>query len=108
MQKKLKVILANCDKKDIEHYPMIFGIGNDEEQVSEFVVALCDVYYTFPSFLQAMDGAFKCFIFYSIPFPTQTVRFWSFINAIFYKISVIDLKLTPTLSATIRSLKVAT
>lgn len=107
MEKDLKLNLTNCDKKNIQYHPLIFGIGDikgDTQNISEYVVAISDVYYTFPTFIQAMDGAFKCYIFFKIAFPPQVIRFWSLINAIFYKIQNIDLKLTPTLSSIIRSL----
>lgn len=107
MEKELKVKLADCNKKNIQHHPLIFGIGDDEENILEYVVAISNVYYTFPTFIQAMDGAFKCYIFYKIAFPPQAIRFWALINAIFYKIRNIDLKLTPTLSSILRSLNIA-
>lgn len=106
MENKLKAKLASCDMKAIQHYPMIFGIGDDEDHVLEYKVIIRDVHYTFPTFLQAVDGAFKCFIFYKISFPTQTIRFWSLVNELFYKIRIIELTLTPTLSAMARSLNI--
>lgn len=107
MEKDLKVNLTSCDRKKIQHYPLIFGIGDDGENASEYVVAVSDVYYTFPTFIQAMDGAFKCYIFYNIAFPPQVIRFWALINAIFYKIENVNLKLTATLSSIMRSLNIA-
>lgn len=104
MEKDLKLNLANCDKKYIQHHPLIFGIGDDNTNITEYVVAVSDVFYKFPTFIEAMDAAFKCYIFFKIGFPPQTIRFWALINAIFYKVQNVDLKLTPTLSSIVRSL----
>lgn len=104
METKLKVKLKSCDKKELQHFPIIFGIGDDEENLTEYVVAVSDIFYTFPSFIDAMDAAFKCYIFYNISFPPQVIRFWSLINQIFYKIENSQLKLTCSLSAVLKSL----
>ncbi len=106
MEQELKLNLSDCDKKNIQYYPLIFGIGGDNENITEFVVALSDIRYIFPTFIEALDGAFKCYIFFKIAFPPQTIRFWSLINAIFYKIEKMDLKLTPTISSITRSLDI--
>lgn len=103
MLSMLQVHLRSCDKKKLQRYPIIYGIGEDEENLSEYVVATSDVIYTFSTFLEAMDAAFKCFVFYNITFPPQVIRFWSLINSIFYKIINPQLKLTSSLSAILKS-----
>ncbi len=103
MEELLKKHLRSCDKKEIQYFPLIFGIGDDEKKLSEYVVAIGEVFYTFQSFIEAMDAAFKCFIFYKIPFPPQVLRFWSLMNEIFYKIKIPQLELTSTLSAVLKS-----
>lgn len=103
MLSKLLVHLKSCDLKQVPHFPIIYGIGRDIENLLEFVVAISEIIYTFPTFLEAMDAAFKCFIFYNIPFPPQVVRFWSLINGIFYKNENPQIKLSSSLSSTLKS-----
>lgn len=103
MDKVLKKKLRSCDAKELQYYPIIFGIGDDEQNLTEYVVAIGEIFYSFPSFIEAMDAAFKCFIFYNITFPPQVIRFWSLINEIFFKIKKPELKLTSSLSAVLKS-----
>lgn len=105
MEQLLSKKLRACDKKNLQYFPIIFGIGEDEENLSEYAVAINDIFYSFPTFIEAMDASFKCFTFYNITFPPQVKRFWSLINAIFYKIENSQLKLDPALSAIIKSLE---
>lgn len=103
MKAILKKNLTSCDVKELQHYPIIFGVGDDNRNLHEYVVAIRDVFYTFPNFIEAMDAAFKCFVVYNIPFPPQVVKYWMIINGIFYKIDHVQLKLTPSVSALLKS-----
>ncbi len=107
MEKQLKKFLLSCESKEIPYFPIIFGIGEDERNMSKFVVALHDVYYSFDNFIDAMDAAFKCFVFYRINYPPQVKRFWTLINALFYKIVNDQLQIKSSLASVISSLRTA-
>lgn len=104
MQKELKKKLKSCDSKELEYYPIIFGVGEGERNISTYVVALHDVFYSFETFIEAMDAAFKCYIFYRIKFPPQVVKFWTFINHLFYKINHPQLVVSAPLASITNSL----
>lgn len=103
MRSELRLHLADCDKKKLVRYPIIYGVGPTEIEVSEYVVAVDDALYSFTTILDAMDAAFKCFIIFKIPFPPTVSKFWTLINHLFYKIKYDELELTPCLSALLKS-----
>lgn len=100
--------LAKKDRetKQLDLYPMIFGIGEGYESVSEFILRYNDINYTFYKFVEALDATFKFYIFFKIPFPPEHKRFWALINGIFYKIETPRLEITSAISSHIKSFKI--
>lgn len=102
------VSLAKKDrqKKQLDLYPMIFGIGEDNESVKEFILRYNEICYSFYNFVEALDAAFKFYIFFKIPFPPEHKRLWALINGIFYKIETPLLDLTSAILSCIKSFDV--
>lgn len=87
--------------KEIEPHPIIFGCNFDSRV--EYVVVLGQFRFDFDDFLEAFDAAFKLLYFFNIPFPPESFKFWSIINALFYKLS--DVPVTQRTFSIIKDLK---
>ncbi len=71
--------------KEIKDHPIIYGIGECLEDVELFYVALGGTLFEYDSFIHALDACFKYFKVLKIEFPKESIKFWQFIDATFYK-----------------------
>lgn len=92
--------------KQLNLYPIIFGIGADNASASEFVLKYNDVSYFFGTFLEALDASFKFCIFFKITFSPEHKRFWVLLNGLFYKINMQCLNETPAISSCVKSFQI--
>lgn len=92
-----------CRDKNIEAHPIIFGVNCDSEV--RYVVVLREFRFHFNDFLSALDAAFKIFNFFNIAFPPESLKFWSIINALFYKANN-DVPITGKSYSVVQTLKV--
>lgn len=83
--KAMQVRKAARDKQDIEEHPLIYGIGEYFDEMSEFYVAMGDILYKFNSFIEALDASFKCYKVLKRDYPKDSAKFWNFIDSVFYK-----------------------
>lgn len=88
------------EKQDI--HPIVFALGESHNTVIEFVVSFRGLSYFFDTIIEAIDAAFKCYLFFQIGFPPEHKRFWSVINGLFYNVEC-GLNTTPAISSTIGS-----
>lgn len=56
-------------------FPMIYGVGETNKSVSEFILKYNQLSYYFDTFVEALDGAFKFYIFFKLPFSPEHRRF---------------------------------
>lgn len=90
----------------LNSFPMIYGVGETNKLVSEFTLKFNQLNYTFDSFVEALDGAFKFYIFFKLPFSPEHRRFWALINGLFYKIDTPLLEMTSAISSCLNSFKI--
>lgn len=99
---QLNFAMADRQLKKLNDYPIIFGIGESNRSVSEFVLRLNNISYNFKTIIEALDATFKCYHFFQIQFSPEHKRFWALLNGLFYKIDS-KLDLTPTVVSIINS-----
>lgn len=73
------------DKRNIKDHPIIYAVGEYYDEMTDFYVASGDVLYQFKSFVEALDASFKCFKVFKLDYPKESVKFWKFIDLVFYK-----------------------
>lgn len=83
---EMKKQKAICDMRGIPDHPIVFVLEKSES--NKYFVGLCETVYEIESVIDAVDAAFKFFVMFEIPFPPQAVKFWLFLNQIFYKIDL--------------------
>lgn len=66
------------DKKNIKDHPLIYGVGEYYDDMTDFYVAFGD-------FVEALDASFKCFKVFKLDYPKESTKFWKFIDLVFYK-----------------------
>lgn len=100
--------LAKTDRqiKQLEEYPIIFGIGECNTSVSEFILAFHDIRYKFYTIIEAIDAAFKCYMIFRVNFPPEHKRLWVLLNALFYKVDSDLVVVTPAIASVIGSFKI--
>lgn len=79
--------LRNIERsqRNIKEHPIIYGIGETLDEVNCFFVALANVLFEFDNFIEALDICFKCYKVLKIDFPKESIKFWKFIDAVFYQ-----------------------
>lgn len=82
---KLKFRKTQRNLRSIEDHPIIFGVG-EEEDIEEYIVVMGNIFYSFENFIDALDACFKCHVIFNRNFPPESLKFWTFLNLIFYKI----------------------
>lgn len=102
MEREVRVRRKMCLLKGINNHPMIFGIGNMSTpgEISAFYVVVLDVSFHFKSLLEAIDTAFKMFNIFSIQYPPESSKVWSFLNEVFYQI---ESRGSPTIESIVSS-----
>lgn len=85
LEDKIKERADYCLNKKIEPHPIIFGY-NVLPKI-QYVVVINKMRFYFNEFLNAFDLAFKLFIFFNIPFPPESLKFWNIINSLFYDLN---------------------
>lgn len=73
------------DKQEINDHPIIYGVGEYLDEMTDFYVALDGALFQFNSFIEALDASFKCYKVLRLDYPKESVNFWKFINLVFYK-----------------------
>lgn len=101
----LTLSLKDRQTKKLEIYPMIFGIGESNSTISEFVLTFKGIAYSFNTIIEALDTAFKCYVFFNISFSPEHKRFWALLNGLFYKIKC-KLEITSAISSIINSFEI--
>lgn len=77
-------------KRDIKEHPIIYGVGESLDEINCFFVALGNVLFEFDSFVKALDICFKCYKVFKIDFPKESIKFWRFLDAVFYRTGPVD------------------
>lgn len=72
-------------KNQITEHPLIYGVGEHLDEMTDFYVALGDILYKFNSFIEALDASFKCFKVLQLDYPKESINFWTFVDLVFYK-----------------------
>lgn len=98
----LDLMKKDRKKRLLEIYPVIFGIGESNRSISNFVVAFESIRYTFDTFVEALDATFKFYVYFKIKFSPEHQRFWDLINGIFYKIDL-EVEITSATSSILQS-----
>lgn len=83
--KAIKARKIERDKNKIQNHPIIYGVGQYFDEMDVFYVALGDVLYEFNSFVEALDASFKCYKVLCLDYPKESVKFWKFMDLVFYK-----------------------
>lgn len=83
--KAIKARNIERDKNNIQKHPIIYGVGQYFDEMTTFFVALGDVLFKFNSFIEALDASFKCYKALRLDYPKESVKFWEFIDLVFYK-----------------------
>ncbi len=87
---------------NIEPHPIIFGVKFDSSV--RYVVIMNELQFPFHEFLHAFDAAFKMFHFFNIPYPPESVKFWSIVSVSLYNVNT-DLHVTGKLCTVVNVLK---
>lgn len=62
----------------------------------QYIVCIDEYFYTFETFLVALDVLFKVFFVFELKYPIECTKFWQFVQTYFYNIppcSDVDVKL---------------
>lgn len=102
---QLKLFYLDRQRKKLKIYPIIFGIAENYDLVSKFLLKYNDICYEFDSFVEALDAAFKFYIFFKLPFSPEHKRLWVLLNGLFYKIESDLLEETSAITSCIKSFK---
>lgn len=103
---RIKLVLKDRQEKQLKLYPLIFGIGESNETVEQFVLKFSHITLKFDSIVEAFDAAFKLYLFFKIEFPPEHQRFWAVINCLFYKIETPLLLTTPAILSSVQSFEI--
>lgn len=102
----MDMVLKDRQNKDLNLYPLIFGIGEDLEHIQEFILQFKGVRYPCDNFIGALDASFKFHIFFNVPFSPEHKRFWALMNGLFYQIETPLLEITSAISSHISAFKI--
>lgn len=83
IEKQLKIRKVRCEEKGMEEHLLIL-----ESTMNEYFMGVGATIYECPSFIDALDAAFKFFVVFKINFPPDCSKIWHFLNQIFYKIDL--------------------
>ncbi len=83
--KAIRARTINREKREIKDHPIIYAVGEDLDEMTDFYVGLGDLLFKFSSFIDALDASFKCFKVFQLDYPIESAKFWKFINLVFYK-----------------------
>lgn len=74
------------DLKALEPTPTIYESNTGSK--TDYVLVFGEFRYPFDDFLQAFDAAFKLINFLNMPFPRESIKFWTIIQALLYELPV--------------------
>lgn len=103
LDQKMKSRIQYWKTKNIDPHSIIFGLNIDSDV--RYVVVMNDMRTQFIDFLKALDAAYKMFHFFNIPYPPESLKFWSIISVLLYDLKN-DLHITGKLSTVIEMLKI--
>lgn len=98
--KAIKERALDRNLHEIKDHPLIYGIGEYLYDIELFYVALGDALFEYRSFIDALDACFKYFKVFKIDFPLESIKFWKFLDAVFYKTNT---ETEPALASVINS-----
>ncbi len=84
-------------KREIKEHPRIYGVGESLDDINCFIVGLGNVLFEVDNFIEAVDICFKCFKVLKIDFPKESIKFWQFVDACFYKTGPIPANINSTM-----------
>lgn len=86
LHNKIKEITDDHYKTKGTLQPLIFGIGNNYNELSDFYVYYYKILYKLPNFIKALDICFKSFHVFDLRYPKESEIVWTFIQYYFFDI----------------------
>lgn len=102
LEKKIEARNNYRSIKKIGTHPIIFGVNDATIATLRYVLAMGEMRLNFNDFETAFDTTFKIIHFCNIPYPPESLKFWSIINGLFYKLR--EAPVTGRMFSTIKTL----
>lgn len=86
LQTKMTERKVKLNNLSLPILPLIGAIGESFGDLQRNFVIINNIFYEFPSLIDAVDACFKIFIALRSEFPPEGVNFWTFIQKFVYQI----------------------
>ncbi|XP_063698588.1 uncharacterized protein LOC134829450 [Culicoides brevitarsis] len=86
LQTKMTDRKAKLNKLSLPILPLIGAIGDSFGDLQRNFVIINNIFYEFPSLIDAVDACFKIFIALKAEYPPEGHNFWAFIQKFVYQI----------------------